>query len=139
MPRAKESLKIEVAQSTDADARTVTITLTAAAKDFMLPDLLSQRGVIEAFDLTLKRTVRETTERYLAGTEDLIAGLAADQKQEQTGEEPRPKAKLDGGKKSKSTGRKREAKPVEDSMISISTEPDVAGPPGSISGNSLRQ
>ena len=139
MPRAKESLKIEVAQSTEADARTVTITLTAAAKDFMLPDLLSQRGVIEAFDLTLKRTVRETTEKYLAGTEDLIAGLAADQKQEQTGEEPRPKAKLDSGKKSKSAGPKREAKPVEDSMISLAAEPEVAGMPGSISGNSLRQ
>jgi hypothetical protein len=44
MPRAKESLKVEIEQSIDSEARTVVVTLTAPAKDFLLPDLLSEQG-----------------------------------------------------------------------------------------------
>lgn len=127
MARSKESLKIEVEQSTDADARTVIVTLTAPAKAFLLPDLLSDRGAIKPYEATLKEAVRTATEGYLAGTEDLIATLVADQKQEQKVEEPKPKPTVNNGHKPKSAGSKRENALAEDPMISTPSEPVTAG------------
>jgi hypothetical protein len=109
MAKAKENLRIEVIQSTADDLRSITVTIAAPAKDFLLPDLLSQRGAVSPFEATLKQAVREATERYLAGTEDLIAGLAATQK----ADAPAAKPKLNGnGKSTKSAASKREAKPA---------------------------
>ena len=114
MPRAKESLKIEVEQATADDVRTVTVTITAPAKDFLLPDLLSQRGAVRPFEAILKESVRGTTEAYLSNAEDLIAGIAAGQKQEQKGEPPAPKARLNGNEKgTKPAASKRESRNTE--------------------------
>jgi hypothetical protein len=106
MAKAKENLKIEVHEVTAGEVRTITVIIEAPAKDFLLPDLLSQRGAVSPFEVTLKQAVREATERYLAGTEDLIAGLAASQKSDA----PASKPKLNGnGKGTKSAASKREA------------------------------
>ena len=80
MPRAKESLKIEVTQSTAGEMRNIQITLTAPAQEFLLSDLLSQRGALTSFEAMLKQALKSATEDYLARTEELIAGIAGGQK-----------------------------------------------------------
>lgn len=56
------------------------ITLTAPSSDFLLTDLLKQRGVIEALDAELKQAVKGATESYLSAAESLIAGLITESK-----------------------------------------------------------
>ena len=80
MPRAKESLKIEVTQSTAGEMRNIQITLTAPAQEFLLSDLLSQRGALTPFETILKQAMKNATDDYLARTEELIAGLTGRQK-----------------------------------------------------------
>ena len=70
-----ERIKIEVADSTEAETRTFNIILTASTSDFRLADLLQQRGVISALNGELKQAVRVATEHYLSGAEALIATL----------------------------------------------------------------
>lgn len=135
MPRAKENLKIEVTQSTDGDVRTIAVTITAPAKDFLLPDLLSDRGAVRPYEATLKEAVKAATEGYLAGTEELIATLVADQKPGQKVEEPKPKSKPNNGRKAKSVGSKREDALTGDSMISTLSEPARTGMAVSVAGD----
>jgi hypothetical protein len=75
MPAKAERIKVEVTDSTEGDARTFNITMTAATADFQLSDLLQQRGVISALNGELKQAVRVATEDYLSGAEGLIATL----------------------------------------------------------------
>jgi hypothetical protein len=109
MAKAKENLKIEVTQSTADDLRIITVTIAGPDKEFLLPDLLSQRGAIQAYDETLRQAVREATEGYLRGAEELIAGIAAGQK-EPKAEVAAPKPKTNGHEKNTS---KRDAKSSE--------------------------
>lgn len=80
MAGKSERVKVEVKESTTGDVRTFNITLTAPASDFVLTDLLKQRGVIEALDAELKQAVKGATERYVNSAENLIAGLATESK-----------------------------------------------------------
>lgn len=132
MAKAKENLKIEVHEATAGEVRTITVTIEALAKDFLLPDLLSQRGAVGPFEVTLKQAVREATERYLAGTEDLIAGLAASQKSDA----PASKPKLNGnGKGVKSTASKREAATTQTPAMPPEPEPISAAVTRSAAGD----
>jgi hypothetical protein len=76
MARAKESLKIEIEQSTGGEERTVVVTLTAPAKDFLLPDLLSEQGAIDPYDAKLREAVKGATEEYLQGAKKAVAAIA---------------------------------------------------------------
>jgi hypothetical protein len=80
MASKSERVKVEVKESTSGEVRTFNITLTAPASDFLLTDLLKQRGVIEALDAELKQAVKGATESYLNAAESLIARLATDPK-----------------------------------------------------------
>lgn len=80
MAGKSERVKVEVKESTSGEVRTFNITLTAPASDFLLTDLLKQRGVIEALDAELKQAVKGATESYLNAAESLIARLATDPK-----------------------------------------------------------
>lgn len=80
MAGKSERVRVEVTESTTGDVRTFNITLTAPASDFLLTDLLKQRGVIEALDAELKQAVKGATERYVNSAESLIAGLATESK-----------------------------------------------------------
>jgi hypothetical protein len=125
MLRAKENLKIEVTQSTAGEIRTYQITVNAPAQDFLLPDLLSQRGALESFEWTLKQSVRCATENYLARTEELIAGIAGGQKQEL----PAAKQSLKSiGKGPNSYVKKRADAPGEELV-----KPQISEPVGIIS------
>jgi hypothetical protein len=81
MAGKSERVKVEVRDSTEGDVRTFNITLTAPASDFLLTDLLKQRGVIEALDADLKQAVKGATESYVSAAESLIAKLAKEPKQ----------------------------------------------------------
>jgi hypothetical protein len=87
--QANLNVKVEVKESTGDDVRTVNITLTAPASEFLLTDLLRQRGVIEALDAALKQAVKGATESYLNAAENLIARLATEPK-------PAPKSRTNG-------------------------------------------
>lgn len=80
MPRAKDTLRVEINEATADETRTITITITTPAQDFLLADLLRQRGALGALDAPLKQTVKEAIQGYLERAEDLIAGVAAGQK-----------------------------------------------------------
>jgi hypothetical protein len=80
MASKSERVKVEVKESTAGEVRTFNITLTAPASDFLLTDLLKQRGVIEALDAELKQAVKAATESYLNAAESLIARLATEPK-----------------------------------------------------------
>jgi len=80
MASKSERVKVEVTESTTGDVRTFNITLTAPASDFLLTDLLKQRGVIDALDVELKQAVKGATESYLNTAESLIARLATEPK-----------------------------------------------------------
>ena len=83
MAGKSERVKVEVKDSTAGDMRMFNITLTVPASDFLLTDLLKQRGVIEALDADLKQAVKGATESYLNAAESLIAKLAKEPKQAQ--------------------------------------------------------
>lgn len=76
MPTKSERAKVEVKESSNNDARTFNITLTAPVSDFLLTDLLRQRGVINGLDVELKQALKHATENYLRSAETLISGLA---------------------------------------------------------------
>jgi hypothetical protein len=76
MPGKTERLKVEIKESSTLDVRTFNITLTAPESDFLLTDLLRQRGVIDAVDVELKQAVKGATDRYLKAAETLISGLS---------------------------------------------------------------
>jgi hypothetical protein len=76
MPRAKDNLKIVVAQLTEGDERIITVTIAAKAADFALPDLLSNQGAIDSYPSILSKAVKEATESYLQETKDAVAAIA---------------------------------------------------------------
>lgn len=121
MARAKDNLKIEVEQSTTDEVRTVMVTITGKAADFLLPDLLSQRGAIEPYEGALKRAVKEATEGYLGGAEDLIAGIT-EQKQGRKPEVQTPTPGPDvAGKVSRSRREKPSEEPAMSSVSAVTT------------------
>lgn len=80
MAGKSERVKVEVKESTAGEVRTFNITLAALATDFLLTDLLRQRGVIQGLDGELKKAVKAATESYLSAAEGLIAGLTTETK-----------------------------------------------------------
>lgn len=123
MAKAKENLKIEVAQSTADELRSITVTIAGPEKEFLLPDLLSQRGAIQSVEEALRHAVREAIERYLRGAEELVAGIAASQK-EPKAEAAAPKPKPNGHDKGAS---KRDAKAAAKSEKPEAGSPAEAG------------
>src|SRR5262245_52804316 len=99
MPRAKDSLKIEIDQSTTDEVRTVVVTLSAPAKDFLLPDLLSDQGAIDPYEATLREAVKGATESYLRGAKDAVAALAERKQGRQAPAPARPPKEPDAGGK----------------------------------------
>jgi hypothetical protein len=77
MRRKSDRLKVEIKDSTEGDARTITITLTAPAREFHLTDLFEQRRVIEPLNLQVKQAVKRSVETYLSGAESLVSALAS--------------------------------------------------------------
>ena len=75
-----ERVKVEITESTTGDIRTISINLTAPAGDFLLTDLLKQRGVIEPLEVQLRQVVKSATENYLSEAESMVAGLASESK-----------------------------------------------------------
>ena len=96
MPRAKDNLKIEVSETTNRELRSITVTIQAPAQEFLLADLLRQRGAVGHVEAPLKAAVREALQSYLDGTEDLIAGLATGQKRNGNGAKPKGKVTPEG-------------------------------------------
>jgi hypothetical protein len=115
MARAKESLKINIEQSTDGEERSVVIKLTAPAKDFVLPDILSEQGAIDPYEGALKEAVKGTTETYLQSAQDAVAALAARKQARQSSPPARPVKESDTGKggkaKPETTAREETAPP----------------------------
>jgi hypothetical protein len=83
MAGKSERVKVEIKESTAGEVRTFNITLTAPASDFLLSDLLRQRGVIDSLESELKQVIKTAAETYLSGAEILVAGLATQPKQAQ--------------------------------------------------------
>jgi hypothetical protein len=112
MSRGKETLKVEVEETTEGEQRTVRVTVTAPARDFLLPDLLSSRGAMRSYEATLKQSVKEMTEDYLAAAEGLIAGIATSHKQEHKDEPPVPKSKHYGNGQGTAPGSAKRANAI---------------------------
>src|SRR5262245_26824881 len=114
MARAKESLKINIEQSTDNDVRTVVVTLTAPAKDFLLPDLLSDQGAIDPYEVALREAVKGATETYLQGAHDVVAAIAEQKQVRQAPATPPAPKESDTGKgaKTKPETRREETAPA---------------------------
>jgi hypothetical protein len=90
MPKPKESLRIEIIESTNENQRVITAVVTAPIQDFLLPDLLAERKAITPLDENLKLTIKTAVEAYLSGAENLVAGLAANRNRH--GENGKPQA-----------------------------------------------
>jgi hypothetical protein len=80
MARKPERVTVEVATSIANEMRTFTINVTAPNADFLLADLLRERGVIASPDSDLKHGVKAAIETYLSNTETLISALGKNQK-----------------------------------------------------------
>jgi hypothetical protein len=63
----KSNLKIEVNDEIVNNYRTITITVTVKARvrEFILTDQLTTQGVIKPFEASLQQAVRETVDSYL--------------------------------------------------------------------------
>jgi hypothetical protein len=77
MPRAKETLRTQYHEQTEGEMRLITITVTGPVSEFLLTDVLRQRGAIPGPEAVLKQAVREALQQYLDGTEEMIASLAS--------------------------------------------------------------
>jgi hypothetical protein len=75
MPKAKDLFRMEVTETTNADLRVITATISAPVQEFMLADLLRKRGVLSPPETALKQSLREAIQRHLDGAEALIASL----------------------------------------------------------------
>lgn len=81
MPRTKETLRIEVDERTAGQVKTIAVTVTAPAQDFLFADMLKERGATTAVEVLLKQAVKEAVQTYLDGAEDLVAGIAGRRRQ----------------------------------------------------------
>jgi hypothetical protein len=127
---ARSKFDIEVTEATAGDQRTFTVTISAAAKDFMLADLLSERGKIKGLEVLLKEAARETAEGYLTTAENLIAGIGAGQKEQastQKSEAPVRKSKLNGSGKEARKGAQHVETPAKFEPVSHPMTPAVSG------------
>jgi hypothetical protein len=79
---AKNNLQVEVEEGTADGQRTMTITVTGAAEDFLLADLLAQRKAIPTSATALKNAVLEATKGYLESAEEVISGVKSEQKKD---------------------------------------------------------
>jgi hypothetical protein len=124
--KAKDNLKIIVAQMTEGKERTITVSIVAKATDFVLPDLLSGQGAIDSHADRLSKAAKEATESYLQEANDAVATLAA-RKQRQVKEPERPPKPKDA---SKEAGQKRVMTPAEAGAVQVGrTSPErVNGP-----------
>jgi len=77
---AKNNLQVEVNEATANDKRTITITITGAAEDFLLADLLAQRKAIPSGVAALKSAALEGAKSWLESAEQVIAGTRTEQK-----------------------------------------------------------
>ncbi len=77
---AKNNLQAEVNEATANDKRTITITITGAAEDFLLADLLAQRKAIPSGAAALKSAALEGAKSWLESAEQVIAGTRTEQK-----------------------------------------------------------
>jgi|RhiMetdeSRZDD1v2_1073273.scaffolds.fasta_scaffold544473_2 hypothetical protein len=77
---AKNNLQVEVNEATANDRRTITITITAPAEDFLLADLLAQRKAIPPCAGALKSAALEGAKSWLESAEQVIAGTRTEQK-----------------------------------------------------------
>jgi hypothetical protein len=84
-----KNLKIEIEETTSDENRNITVTISAGAQEFLLADLLRQRGAIAGLEAPLKAAVRETVQGYLESAEELIAGIAEVKKKGGNGAKPR--------------------------------------------------
>jgi hypothetical protein len=120
MASKSERVKVEVKESTSGDVRTFNITLTAPASDFLLTDLLKQRGVIEALDAELKQAVKAATESYLKAAENLIARLATEPK-------PEHRSRTNGRRNSKSGKDDRQSSiPQSEQQTELGSDPSAS-------------
>jgi hypothetical protein len=77
---AKNNLQAEVNEATANDRRTITITITGPAEDFLLADLLAQRKAIPSGAAALKSAALEGAKSWLESAEQVIAGTRTEQK-----------------------------------------------------------
>ena len=77
---AKNNLQVEVNEATANETRTITITITGAAEDFLLADLLAQRKAIPAGAAALRNAVLEGAKNWLESAEQVVAGARSEQK-----------------------------------------------------------
>ena len=97
MPKAKnDTMKIDVVETTVNETRTIAVTMTTQASDFLLADLLRQRGAVGTMDASLKQAMRETVQGYLDGAEELIAGVVTTQKKAGNGTKAKGKGMPEG-------------------------------------------
>jgi hypothetical protein len=124
--KAKDNLKIAVAQFTDGDERTITVTIVAKATEFTLPDLLSDQETIDSYADRLSKAAKEATEGYFQEANDAVAMLTARKQRQMSGPERPPKPK-DAGKEA---GQKRIITPAETGPApGVRTSPErVNGP-----------
>ncbi len=102
MPRAKETMRIEIEESTSEETRTITLTIAAPAQEFLLADLLKQRGAMPGIETALKAAARETVQGYLENAEELIAGIKDGQRKGSNG--AKPKGGTAGGREGNGSG-----------------------------------
>jgi hypothetical protein len=79
---AKNNLQVDITEATENEVRTITITITGAAEEFLLADLLAQRKAICPSATVLKNAALEATKSYLESAEEVINGVKSDQKKD---------------------------------------------------------
>jgi hypothetical protein len=97
--------------------RTVVVTLTAPSKDFSLPDLLSEEGAIDPYEVTLREAVKEATEEYLQGAKAAVAAIA---ERKQGGQMPAPARGPKGPDAGKGLKPKPPVRPEEPTQAPVS-------------------
>lgn len=95
MARSKDLLKVEVMEDATEETRMITVTIFAPAAEFVLADQLRQRGVVGGIDASLKAAARDAVQRYLEGTEELVASLSGGQKRAGNGAKQRVKTAVE--------------------------------------------
>lgn len=102
--KTKDNVRVMVTEENGEEMRVITVTITAPAAEFILSDLLRQRGAVGPIDAPLKQAVRECVQSYLDGTEELIASLAASQKKTTASSKPKLKEAVNGNANGASNG-----------------------------------
>ena len=82
MRRKKERVQVEVGQETIGEQRTITITVTGSAADFLFADQLARRDIIEPITTVYKKFAQDATSRYLQKAEEVISKVISDTKKE---------------------------------------------------------